>query len=161
MRSPKISFKFHEKKVLLRERKRHTTRRVASARYATLSPDMGRGGTPFNPGGGGGGTPSSPGGEYPICLDLGWGTPSSAGWGTPLDLGWGTPPSAEWHTPLPSGPEMGCPHQLDRVSLMPGPGMGYPHQLHGVCPWTWDGILHHQLDGIPPSPTWTWDGAHP
>ena len=43
------------KKVLLRERKRHTARRVASARFADLSPDGG---------GGGGGS------------DLRWGTPS-------------------------------------------------------------------------------------
>ena len=31
------------KKVLLREHKRHTTRRVASARYTDLSPDRGKG----------------------------------------------------------------------------------------------------------------------
>ena len=42
------------KKVLLRERKRHTTSRVASAHYAALS--NGRGGV----------TPSSHGGGYPI-----------------------------------------------------------------------------------------------
>ena len=48
------------KKVLLRERKRHTARHVASACFADLSPD------------GGGDTPSSPR----------WrGTPSSLGWG--------------------------------------------------------------------------------
>ena len=40
------------KKVLLRERKRHTARCVASARYAALS-NGGGGGTPFSPGGGG------------------------------------------------------------------------------------------------------------
>ena len=34
------------KEVLLRERKRHTARRVASARYAGLSPDGGGGGVP-------------------------------------------------------------------------------------------------------------------
>ena len=38
---------FHNKKVLLRERKRHTDRRVASTRYAA-------------PGGGWGGTPGGP-----------------------------------------------------------------------------------------------------
>ena len=74
------------KKVLLRERKRHTARRIASGRYA------GRGGTPSSHGGGV--PPSSHGGGYPIpglvggvpqpvprvtCPphpDLRWGTPS-------------------------------------------------------------------------------------
>ena len=55
------------KKVLLRERKRHTARRVASARYATL---------------GGGGTPSSHGGwGVPHPVMVGGGTISSHGWG--------------------------------------------------------------------------------
>ena len=43
-----------DKKVLLRERKRHTVRCIASARYAALSPDWGGGGTLFSPGRGGG-----------------------------------------------------------------------------------------------------------
>ena len=45
------------KEVLLRERKRHTARRVASARY-------GGGGTPSTHGGGG--TPLTHGGGYPV-----------------------------------------------------------------------------------------------
>ena len=54
------------KKVLLRERKRHTARRVASARYAALC------------NGGGGVNPSQVGG-YPVpCLGRG-GTPSQVG----------------------------------------------------------------------------------
>ena len=60
---------FVNKKVLLRERKRHTARRVASARYADLS----RGGTPSHvrgvprPMSGRGGTPSHVrGGGYPV-----------------------------------------------------------------------------------------------
>ena len=54
-----ISEDMKNKKVLLRERKRHTARRVASARYADLSPDGGypiqswTGGTPSSLGGGG------------------------------------------------------------------------------------------------------------
>ena len=94
----------HNKKVLLREHKRHTARRVASARYAVLS--NGGGGTPSSHGGGGypiqswwGGTPSSPDwwweGGYPIQSWLGvlhlvltWGTlgttPSRPGMGYPL-----------------------------------------------------------------------------
>ena len=38
--------KMFPKKVLLCERKRHTARRVASARYAALTPDWGGGGVP-------------------------------------------------------------------------------------------------------------------
>ena len=65
------------KKVLLRERKRHTARRVASACYA------GEGGFSIQSWwGGGGGTPSSHGGGYPIQVMVG-GTPSSHGGGTP------------------------------------------------------------------------------
>ena len=48
------------KKVLLRERKRHTADRLASTRYADLSPDGGRVGVPHPVQDGGGGTPSSP-----------------------------------------------------------------------------------------------------
>ena len=107
------------KKVLLRERKRHTARRVASDRYSTLSPDEG-GGYPIQAWLGG---YLIPGWGYPIpCLDLGWGTschldgvpppiswirypspppgpgmgyPTPPGWGNPRpDLGWGTPPQS-------------------------------------------------------------------
>ena len=59
-----------EKKVLLREHKRHTARRVVGARYATLSPDKG-GGTQSRPGQGGVPNPVLDGGYliqswYPI-----------------------------------------------------------------------------------------------
>ena len=79
------------KKVLLRERKRHTARRVASARYVALS--NGGGDTPSSPGRGG--TPPTiqtwPGGYPPHHPDL-------AGGGNPPpcpDLGWGTPPPVQ------------------------------------------------------------------
>ena len=130
---------------------------------------------------------------YPIQFWMG-GTP-----GYPhLDLGWGTPLSAGWDTSLP-GPEMGYPCQLDGVPLpgprtgppiiswmgypLPGSGMeypsvswmGYPHQLDGVPPpgpgmeypsVSWMGYPHldlgwgirSQLDGVPP---WTWDRIPP
>ena len=77
-RSQKIAWNSKEvkqisnKKVLLRERKRHTARRVASARYADLS----RGGTPSHVRGGGG---------YPVPC-LGGGTPSHAWGGTPPNI---------------------------------------------------------------------------
>ena len=99
------------KKVLLRERKRHTARRVASARYADLSPDEGGGGVPHPvswmrvpPISTWDGVPliwiwdgvphSGPGMGYP-CLDLRWGIPLCP------DLGWGTHPpnrGVTWQT---------------------------------------------------------------
>ena len=121
---------FDNKKVLLRERKRHTARHVASAHYADLS----RGGTPSQisgypiPGPGGypipglgRGTPSQVqgvphprSGGYPIPCLGGYpisgpgGTPSQV-WGVPrvpphhLDLA-GVPPTSDlrWGTPLPN-----------------------------------------------------------
>ena len=121
------------KKVLLRERKRHTARCVASTRCAALSGGGGesgsrsRGGTRSQVQGGTqsqvwGGTQSQVQGGYPIP-GLG-GTPSRPGQGdtpgTPpprpgmgyspyLDLGW-VPPYLDlgWGTPLPR-PRMGYP----------------------------------------------------
>ena len=74
--SPHVDNNNGNKKVLLRERKRHTARRVAvaSACYS--------GGWVL---------------RVPPHLDLGWGTPH-------LDLGWGNPPphlDLRWGTPLP------------------------------------------------------------
>ena len=79
-------FYLNNKKVLLRERKRHTDRRVASTRYAVLV-----GGGTYLGGwvptlGGGGGTYPRWGGTYP-----GWGVPT-LGRGVPtLGGGVGTP----------------------------------------------------------------------
>ena len=118
-----------EKKVLLRERKRHTARRVASARYVDLSPDRG---VPY-PADGGGGYPSSPGLGVPHPV-LG-GTPFQV-WtgGTPHpDLGWryppsplqqdGVPPSQVWDggTPDLSRPGMGSvpPPPIERMGYSP------------------------------------------
>ena len=124
------------KKVLLRERKRHTARRVASTRYAALSnPDL-VGGNPSRPCQGGTlGTPHHPdlvGGQVPHP-DLVRGypryhppsrpgqgyprySPTIQTWdgvpptwdGVPPNLGQGTPPDLRWGTPLPR-PEMGYP----------------------------------------------------
>ena len=81
------------KKVLLRERKRHTARRVASARYAALSN-----------GWVGGGVPHPVMGGVPLHPDLGQDTPPptqtwhgvpprpGTGYDPHQDLGWGTPP---------------------------------------------------------------------
>ena len=100
---------------------RHTACRIASARYADLSPDRG-GGTPLSLGLGEPILPSRAGMEYPSPpsiwtwdrapphLDLGWGTPlSRPGMGYPLsrpgiwfphlDLGWGTPSRPGMSTP--------------------------------------------------------------
>ena len=152
MGSIQIAFSvFHRnKKVLLRERKRHTTRRVASARYAALC------------NGGEGCTPSQVGG-YPI-QGLGGGVPHlrcrgypTSGLGTPPhhpDLGWGTPrpeigypaskmvylPDLRWGTP-------------NLRWVPPGPEMRYPPPRPG-----WDTPPTQTWDGVPP-PTQTWDGA--
>ena len=96
----------HNKKVLLRERKRHTACRVASARFAYLSPYGGGGAARVpNQSWMGMGTPSILifDGVTPH-LSAGWGTPHlDLRWGTPyLDLGWGTPcPDLGWGTPPP------------------------------------------------------------
>ena len=134
------------KKVLLRELKSHTTRRVASARYAALSPNkhpvLDWGGGPHPVLGEGypiqawtGGTLSSPGCGGGV-------TPSSSGWGVPQgspsgpgmgyhphpDLGWGTPSVQTW--------EWGTPH--------PDLGMGYPPVQ------TWDAPPPSAGWGTPP-----------
>ena len=110
------------KKVFLRERKRHTASRIASARYAALSNGWGEGGSPDTPAPSiqtwsGRGVPSPtihPGQvrgypRYPSTIqtwsggtpgnphnpELGWGTPPTQTWdwvSPHLDLGWGTPP---------------------------------------------------------------------
>ena len=127
------------KKVLPRERKRHTTRRVASARFADQSPDRRwvphpiqswmRGDTQSSLGWGvlhsilnGEGTPSSPrwgGGVHPSCIDgavphqvLMGGYPQVP---PGPDLGWGYPPISR----------MGYPH-LDL-------GLGTLHLDLGCC----------------------------
>ena len=95
------------KKVLLRERKRHTARHVVSARYAALSN----------------------GGYSPHHPDLAQGyprypPPSRPGWGTPLQE-WGTLPLSRlvWGTPPPHHPD------LAEGTHPPRHGMGYPLDL--------------------------------
>ena len=132
------------KKVLLREHKRHTARHVASARYAALSAYReGEGVVPHPVLDGGGDVP------HPVLY--GGCTPSQ---GTPhLDLGCGAP--INWMGyPLP-GPGMGYLTLAGWGTPLPGPGMGYPlpHQLDGVPPtWTWNWVPLH---------VWTWDGVPP
>ena len=147
------------RKVLLRERKRHTAHHVASARYAALSPG---GGGPYPiQSWMGGGTPSQVwmGGVthqvldegYPIP-DLDWGVPPcygtphlNLGWGTPhLNLGWGTPLLAGWmkYTPVS---RMGYPPHLDLGWGAP------PTSWMGYSPaWTWVGESPHRLHGVSP-----------
>ena len=157
------NLQFEYKKVLLRERKRHTARRVSSARYA-----------------GGGGTPSSHWGvphplvvgvphpvmvggvPYPVMV--GGVPPTIHTWpgGYPRypshhpDLGWGTPP--------PSRPRMGYPPPTIQ------PWDGVPPQHHPDLGWgtpptihPWDGVpppTIHPWDGVPPT-IQTWDGVTP
>ena len=135
--------KLNHKKVLLRERKRHTARHIESARYArgVPHPVMVVG----YPSSHGGGVPHPlmrisptiqtwPGG-YPIQSWWGWvphpvmmgvGTPSSHGKGVPQvpsrhpDLGWGTSHHQTW----------------DGVPPTIRPGMGYPHCINITFPRT-------------------------
>ena len=112
------------KKVLLRERKRHTARGVASARMCSIPCP---GGDPVP---GLGGIPSLPGqGGYPRYH------PPIQTWdGVPPprpDLGWGTPPQAR--------PGMGYPpgQTWDGVTPQPDLGWGTPFPGPGQ---TWDGV---------------------
>ena len=112
---------FSNKKVILRERKRHTARRIASTHCAALSnPDL-VGGYPVP---GQGGTPSRAGQGVPHPRYRGYPIQTWSG-GTP-----GTPPTGMGY---PLQPEMGYPR----------PGMGYPLPRPRMgCPpiWTWDGV---------------------
>ena len=107
------------KKVLLRERKRHTTRRVASTRYAALSnPDLVEGGYPIQSWSGWGVLPtiqtrSEEGGTHPDLI-MGYPPPSRPGWGYP-------PPSRPGQGVTPSRP-----------------GRGYPR--YPPTNQTWDGV---------------------
>ena len=124
-----------KKKVLPRERKRHTACRVASTRYAALS--NGEGGDPRYPlhhpdlvGGypppsrpGMGYPPPRPEMGYPPTIQTWDGVPplrSEMGYSLHLDLGWGTPLPRPW---------MGYPPYPDLrwgTPPSPRPGMGYP-----------------------------------
>ena len=138
----KISY---NKKVLLRERKTHTARRVVSARYAALSNVWVGGDTPYPgyppPSRPGLGSPPHPrpGMGYPSPSRPGWGSPNlqgtpNLGWGTPPtiqtwpqyphptpDLGWGTP-HLEWGTPQPDlGWGTPLPASVNRLKILPSP----------------------------------------
>ena len=104
------------KKVLLRERKNHTARRVASTRCAALSnPDLVSGGLP-SPRSGGVPSPRS-----------GGGVPSPRSRGVP------GPRSGGYPMPGPGVPHLGTPLPRPRMGyLLPGPGMGYPLPRPGM-----------------------------
>ena len=148
------------KKVLLRERKRHTTCRIASARCAALSPDeegvpqsvLARGlphpvlDTPSQVQAGG--TPSQ------VCPDLEWGTPYYLD-GVPPTWTWRMiPPTWTWHMIPPTWTwHMIPPTWTWDAVPPPGPGIGYP------CPELGWGTPHLDLGwGIP---TWTWNRVPP
>ena len=118
----KLTSTIYNKKDVLRERKRHTARHIASTCCAALSPGGGRGVVPnaVQRGGGGvtpiqsiwGGVAHSSLRGYPH-FQAGWGTPCQAGWGYPL---------VRLDAPPPS---------LSGVLFPPPPsgwmGWGYPH----------------------------------
>ena len=142
---------YENKKVILRESKRHTARRVASTRYAALSnPDLV--------------------GGYPIQTWLGV-PPSRPGQGgTPSRPGQGVPPTGMGYPP----PEMGYPPNWDGVPLRPGmgyssrPGTEYPPQTWDRVPRPRPGMGYPPLDlrwgtplprpemGYPPAPPQVW-----
>ena len=119
------------KKVLLRNRKKHTARCVASTRSAVL-PWGGRS-TPVLSGGGG--VPHSPilAGGYPSpVLCVGWGgVPQSyPGWETCP----GVPPSWEW---VPPWPGLGYPPPPSQNCGTPGQDWGNPPGKD-LGPETWE-----------------------
>ena len=139
---------FENKKVLLRERKRHTARRVASTRCAALSnPDL-VGGVPRPRSRG---VPLSQVWGYPVP-GLGGDTLSKVQGGTLSQVRGvphlryrGTPSQVRGGTPSRPGQggTLGIPQTWDGVppyldlgwdNPLPGPGMGYPP------PQTWDGV---------------------
>ena len=155
------------KKVLLRERKRHTVRRVASARYADLYPVPCLGGYPF---------PCPRG--YPVpCLG---GTPSHIWGGTPFHV-WGVPHPRSGGYPVPCP---GVPHPRSGGYPVPCsegypiPGLGGTHPRSGGTPSQVQGGTHPRLGGTPSQvkggtpltrpvmgypapPSQTWDGVPP
>ena len=95
-RAPLQIITTYNKKVLLRERKRHTARRVASARYAALC----NGGVDM-------GSPPDIGYPPEMGYPWTWGTPPDLRWSTPPypDLRWGTPPrNVNRQTPVKTVP---------------------------------------------------------
>ena len=153
------------KKVLLRERKRHTARCVASARYAALS--NGEGVTPASYGGGG--TPTSHGGVSHSVIVVGRGYPIPSWWGEPHQVMGGIPsshgcggtwdgvplhPDLWWGTPLPQTWNRSPPDLGQRT---PHPDLGWgtpPHQDLGQCT-----PPHPDLGWGTPLPTQTLDGV--
>ena len=134
------------KKVLLRERKRHTACRVASARYA---------------GGVGGGVP------HPVMVG---GYPIQSWWGgDPIQSWWGGYPIQSWWGGVPH-PVMvvgGYPIQSwwwgpqvpPTIQIWPG---GYPRYSPPSRPGMWYPPPTIQTwDGVPPPTIQTWDGVPP
>ena len=123
------------KKVFLRECKRHTAHRVASAHYAALSHGW-VGGTM-------GPLPPPP----PSRPDQGWGYPRYHPTIWP-EMGYPPPSKPEMGYPPPSRPEMGYP-------LPSRPEMGYPlpRPEMGYNPLTWN--------GVPPYPELRWGTPTP
>ena len=115
------------KKVLLRERKRHTSRRAASARFAD----------------GGGGTPSSPGqGDTPSSLGQ-WGVPRNMilDEGTTHQQNGVSPPIQTWD---------GIPPSISRMGYSPPPhpdlGRGTPSPPLRKCGHTKNITFPHPSD---------------
>ena len=117
-------------KVLLHKHKRHTARRVASARYADLS--------------GGEGTPSQVWVPHPMSSGVGGGDPITGPGGTPSHVrrvpipGLGDTPSQVWG--------WGVPHPWARGHPIPCP-RGYPNPVPGGYPIRGSGVPHLRSRG--------------
>ena len=129
------------KKVLLRERKRHTACRVASVCSAALSPNWGV--PPANPNMEGG-TLSSPDGGAPIQSRQMWSILSSPDWGYPYLVPTGVP------HPVLTGGTLEYPHRPDGSTVLVS-------QM-GVSPCQWDRGIPHWPDGGTPCQS---DGGTP
>ena len=120
------------KKVLLRERKRHTACRIASTRYAALSNPLSNLSTR--------GMIQTWSGGYPSQTWPGW----YPGYHPTIQTWWGVP-----GVPPPSRPGRGLP----RVPLTQTWSEWYPRYPPTIQ--TWDGVPPTQTgDGIPPGLRW-------
>ena len=129
----------NNKTVLLRERKRHTARCVASTRCAALF-----GGKVPGPKSGGVPSPRSGGGTQSQV----WGYPIPGPGGYPIPGPGGTPSHVRGVTP--SRPGQGGTPATPYLDL----GWGTPPPV-----WTWDGVPPALDLGWGTPPTWTWDGV--
>ena len=149
---------FKNKKVLLREYKRLSTHRVASAHSAALSPNVCVGGGELM---GGVSPPSSPdeGGGTPIQSQQGGTSIQSWPRGYPIQFWWGRYPHPVSTGVTPSSLNRGGSPIQSQWGVSPWPGrMGYPPVRKNVVPPVRKdgGTPHWPGGGYPPPPSTGW-----